>query len=221
MCSITVYFYESCSILASPKGEWNWPWLLRLQDCWFTHKRLFYKTLTVLRDIVGLALFLPGQGPSLHGLFLTGSPVHCLPPALGAGLLHCLLLMLVPGPHDTLHALQSLQAPQPPSTAKGTENRSVQSLKEYYEKEISSFLDETCVAWSRFWYQTLHDIWYHALCENLNLDLPGQFCVLQWRFSSFEPGQFPRPTHVRLRFCVPVPQVLVHADHGPQEPQLP
>ena len=91
---------------------------LRQEDCRFPHNQLFYNTSTVLRNIVRLALYLPGQDPALQGLFPTGSPVHCLPPALGAGLLHCLLLMLVPGPHDTLQALQSLQSPQPPSTAK-------------------------------------------------------------------------------------------------------
>ena len=102
--------------------ELSWP---TIEDCWFAHEQLLYDTSTVLRNIVGLGLYLPGQDPSSQGLLPTGSPVHCLPPALGAGLLHCLLLMLVPGPHDLLHALQSLQAPQPPSTAKGTENRSV------------------------------------------------------------------------------------------------
>ena len=30
VCSIAVYFYESCSILASPKGESKYKWLVKI-----------------------------------------------------------------------------------------------------------------------------------------------------------------------------------------------
>ena len=77
-----------------------------------------------------------GHDPSLQGLFAKGSPAHGWPPLLGAGLSHFLFLMLVPGPQVTLHALQALQSPQPPSTIIGREgivitlNLKCTSLKE-------------------------------------------------------------------------------------------
>ena len=58
----------------------------------------------------------PGHGPRSHGLLSTGSPTQDLPPALGGGLSHRRVLILVPGPHDVLQALHSLQFPHPPLT---------------------------------------------------------------------------------------------------------
>ena len=58
----------------------------------------------------------PGHGPRSHGLLSTGSPTQDLPPGLGGGLSHRRVLILVPGPHDVLQALHSLQFPHPPLT---------------------------------------------------------------------------------------------------------
>ena len=58
----------------------------------------------------------PGHGPRSHGLLPTGSPTQDLPPGLGGGLSHRRVLILVPGPHDVLQALHSLQFPHPPLT---------------------------------------------------------------------------------------------------------
>ena len=55
----------------------------------------------------------PGQGAHLHGIVSVAGPKtsQLFPCADGVGLLHCLLLVCTPTPHDTLQAPISLHSP--------------------------------------------------------------------------------------------------------------
>jgi len=62
-------------------------------------------------------VMLPGHGMDVSHLFKAlSSPGQCLPPCIGAGLLHSRDLRWVPIPHVTEHIDQSNQSLQPPST---------------------------------------------------------------------------------------------------------
>ena len=75
------------------------------------------------------SVYLPvGHGLKLQGLFSKRSPTQGFPPAPGGGLSHRRVLMLFPGPHDALHALQSLQFPHPPLTTTSKKFNQIQGL---------------------------------------------------------------------------------------------
>lgn len=57
-----------------------------------------------------------GHVASSHVESTAASPSHMFPPLLGAGLSHCLVLSVLPGPHVALHCETVVQAPQLPST---------------------------------------------------------------------------------------------------------
>ena len=57
-----------------------------------------------------------GHAATVHCSTIIASPVHTLPPLLGAGLVQVLVLAECPVPHVTLHCVATDHAPQFPST---------------------------------------------------------------------------------------------------------
>ena len=75
------------------------------------------------------SVYLPVRhGLKLQGLFSKRSPTQGFPPGPGGGLSHRRVLMLFPGPHDALHALQSLQFPHPPLTTTSKKFNQIEGL---------------------------------------------------------------------------------------------
>ena len=57
----------------------------------------------------------PGQGALLQVLVSVSLPTQSIPPKVGLGLSHLLLLPALPPPHITLQSLQGLNEPHLPS----------------------------------------------------------------------------------------------------------
>lgn len=76
---------------------------------------------------------LPGQGTSLlQAIVSLGSPLHNVPPYLGAGESHSRVRDCWPCLHVLLHALQELHFPQVPSTNKTNEIDEREYMKTLY-----------------------------------------------------------------------------------------
>ena len=68
-----------------------------------------------------ISVCLPGQLAKLQTSTDVPLPIQYVPPSVGVGVSHCLVLRMVPSPHEVEHVDQLPHPPQPPST--GTINK--------------------------------------------------------------------------------------------------
>ena len=69
-------------------------------------------------------------------MLISNSPEQSEPEAEGAGVLHCLLLVLVPPPHVELHSDHAVHADRPPSVAGEEKVRKTIFIFRFYNQSI-------------------------------------------------------------------------------------